>query len=100
MPLILHLYPPNPNPAKATGIFLPYWVQVNSTVQIRIYTVAGEKVRDLNSFQALAGNNEEFWDKRNFGGRSMASGIFIVRFEATSVLGEIESAYEKCALVR
>ena len=44
-------------------------------VRIKVYTVAGELLRSLDSFSAKVGANEQFWNERNDSGATAASGI-------------------------
>jgi flagellar hook assembly protein FlgD len=69
-------------------------------VEIRVYTVSGEVVRDLEPYPALAGNQEEFWDGKNRSGLPVSSGVFIYRILATSPRGEQIGAFGKCAAIR
>jgi flagellar hook assembly protein FlgD len=91
--------PANPDPAGPNGIWLPYIVTTNAVVNIRVYDVAGEVVRDLKPYQALTGANEEFWDERNNAGNNCASGVFIYRIQATAG-EESQEAWLKLAIVR
>jgi hypothetical protein len=100
LPLLLHPLPPNPDPAGASGVYLPYWVQTPATVDIEVFTVSGEVVRNLDPFSAHAGNNEEFWDERNSSGNTVANGVFIIRIQATSLNGDVLSIFEKCSVLR
>ena len=79
---------------------MPFWIQADANVEIGIFSVAGEKVRVLDQFQARAGVNEEFWDERNAGGSEAASGIYIARIRALSTGGESQSVFEKFSLLR
>ncbi len=53
---------------------------VSGTIEIQIFTLAGEKVRTLTQ-TALTGGSHYYieWDGRNQGGREVASGIYIGR---------------------
>jgi hypothetical protein len=99
-PLVLHLYPASPNPSSDGGIHFTYYVAVDSRVEIRVYDIAGEKLRDLDPYSAFAGINAEFWDGKNSAGRPVASGIFIYRVSATSVRDEHKSDFAKCSIER
>jgi hypothetical protein len=99
-PLLLHPYDPNPNPAGPGGVYIPYWLQTNATVDITVYAVSGELVRRLDPFQAPAGSSEQFWDEKNISGAPVASGIFILHLVATSPRGEQIGTWEKCAVLK
>jgi hypothetical protein len=100
VPLCLSLHGNNPNPGGDSGTYITYGICVDATVRIRVYTVSGEIVRDLEPFEALAGNNEEFWDCRNRNRLKVATGVFIYRVEATSRRGETAVGFGKCAVLR
>ena len=100
MPLLLHLYPASPDPFRDQGVFFTYFVSVDSDVTIKVYTISGELVRTLDPYRALAGNNHELWDGRNWAGAPVASGVFIYRVEAVSDRDEHKSDFAKCAAVR
>lgn len=59
-------------------------------VEIRVYDVAGRRVRTLVSGEATAGSRQVAWDLRDGDGKRVSSGIYFVRME----LGE------KCAIHR
>jgi hypothetical protein len=97
--LILTPKSPNPNPSDGTGVWLPYLLSRDAQVNIRIYTVAGEPVRDLDPFHGIWGANEEFWDERNKAGARVASGIFIGHIVARAG-GQYDDAWIKIAVTR
>jgi len=91
--------PPNPNPSNGAGVYLPYVLGCPSEVRIRIFDVAGERVRDLAPFAARAGANEEYWDETNDAGAEAASGVFIAHIVAQG--GSRQSdAWVKMAVLR
>lgn len=100
LPLCLVLHGNNPNPGGDDGTYLSYSLCAASTVKVRLYTLSGEVVRDLEPFEAQAGNQEQFWDCRNSHRLKVASGVFIYRVEAVSARGETASAFGKCAVLR
>jgi hypothetical protein len=97
--LILSPKDPNPNPSNGSGTWIPYVLSRDAEVNIRVYTVAGETVRDLDPFDASQGANEEFWDERNHAGARVASGIFIGRIVARAA-GQEREAWIKMAVAR
>jgi hypothetical protein len=91
----------DPSPTKGDGTYIHYDVCHDSQVQIQIFSISGEGVRVLGSFDAKAGNNEEFWDCKNSYGKTVANGVYIFRILATSkVSGASEKAFGKCAVLR
>jgi flagellar hook assembly protein FlgD len=71
----------------------------DASVDVRVYDVAGELVRDLGARPASRGPNEAFWDSRNDAGAAVASGVFLGRISAT-VPGEERDAWVKMAILR
>lgn len=95
--LKIHLFSANPDPFGDSGIYIPYWISTAGKVDIRVYTVSGETVRDLPSYHALGGNNEEFWDGANNAGKKVQNGMYIYRVLATNDAGEQQQGFKKCA---
>ena len=98
-PLQLKLLPPNPNPSS-DGTWIPYFLSVDSQVEVQVWTVAGEPVRRLDIGWKWAGYREDFWDLKNEAGSRVGSGIFIYRVKATSAIGEVKQDFSKCAVLR
>ena len=77
-----------PNPYRASETWnLPggnelHFINLPARVRIRIYTVAGDLVRDLLHVDPV--RDFERWDLKNEAGRDVASGIYIYRLEAQS----------------
>jgi hypothetical protein len=70
-----------PNPFNPTTT-IKYQLPQVSDVQLVIYNVLGQKVRTLVNNRMEAGYHSVVWDGRNELGSSVASGIYIYRFEA------------------
>jgi streptogramin lyase len=99
-PLALHPYPPNPDPVVGGDVHLPYWLNCPARVSIAIFDVSGEKVRSLDPLQEPLGVSEEAWDLRNGSGARVASGVYLVRYQADAADGDRKVAFEKCAVLR
>ncbi len=70
---------PNPfNPETVIEYFLPR----ESQVQITIYNLLGQKVRDLIDQRVSAGHQKVSWDGRNDKGEAVSSGIYFYRMRA------------------
>jgi len=67
----------------------------NGRVKLKLYTITGELVRILVDEHRPVGHYEEPWDGRNESGQFVASGIYLVRFEAPNF-----SVVRKLALVK
>jgi hypothetical protein len=70
---------PNPfNPSTTISYELPK----SSEVSLVVYNLLGQKVRTLVNGNVKAGRHKVRWSGRNDRGQSVASGIYIYRFEA------------------
>jgi len=71
---------PNPfNPSTIISFTLPS----DSSVQLRIYDVAGKLVRDLIDGQTMwAGTRQAVWDGRDDGGKAVSAGVYFYRLDA------------------
>jgi hypothetical protein len=73
---------PNPfNPATT----IAFGVAEAGQVRIRIYDLAGRLVRTLADEVYPVGNHELMWNGRDGRGRGVASGTYLVRFEAAEL---------------
>ena len=97
--LVLSPRPPNPDPGGPGGIYLPYVLSCDAQVRIRIFDIAGEKVRDLAPFQGRLGSNEQHWDELNDNGMSVANGVFLGHYVASRG-GQSADCWVKMALAR
>lgn len=69
---------PNPfNPATT----LSYTVAEAGPVSLKVYDVSGRRVRNLVDGPAEPGRYDAAWDGKDDSGRSVASGVYMVRFE-------------------
>ncbi len=67
---------PNPfNPATTIPVSVPQAAHVN----VRIYNIVGEEVAVLHDGPLEAGKYWMTWDSRNEGGRTVATGVYLVR---------------------
>ena len=98
--LLLHLYPSSPNPFGSQGTYIAYWLQVDARINIRVYDISGEVVRDLSPYAGKAGDNETFWDGKNNAGRPVSSGVYIYEIVATTPRNEVAHAFSTCAALR
>jgi hypothetical protein len=96
---VLSPRPPNPDPGGPSGIYLPYVLTCDAQVQIRLFNISGEKVRDLAPFQGLLGANEQHWDGLNDYGEGVASGVYLGHYVATRG-GQSSDCWVKMALLR
>jgi hypothetical protein len=81
-----------PNPFRATETWdrpnghEVHFVNLPAKARIRIYTVAGDLVADLDHDESgrLVQNDFEVWDLKNAAGRDVSSGIYMYRIESGS----------------
>ena len=70
---------PNPfNPQTVIGFEIP----VNSGVEIEVYNVSGQRVRNLIDRQLTPGAYRTAWDGRDNAGQPVASGVYFFRMKA------------------
>jgi hypothetical protein len=70
---------PNPfNPATT----IPFTLPVPGRARLTVYGVTGRRVRVLVDSSLDAGDHEARWDGRDDAGRSVASGVYVIRLEA------------------
>ncbi len=78
------LWAPEPNPT-ATGATVRFWLRAPGTVELDLYTVTGQRVRQLTSGTYSAGEHALRWDGTDEAGRTVASGVYFVKFNADGV---------------
>jgi len=77
---------PNPfNPSTVISFQLP----VNSEVKITIYSITGQRVRELVNGEMPAGLQTAYWDGRDQAGEVVAAGVYLYRLAVTGANGEI-----------
>lgn len=72
-----------PNPAKGSILTFKFVVNYNSDIEIKVYNVAGEVVREFETKASAGIINEIKWDIKD-----IASGVYVYVFKAKSVYGE------------
>ncbi|GAB4344023.1 MAG: hypothetical protein Kow0037_32450 [Calditrichia bacterium] len=73
---------PNPfNPSTA----IEYWLPAAEPVELVIYNVLGEKVRQLVSGQRESGLHRMVWDGRDETGQRVASGVYLYQLKTPSL---------------
>lgn len=100
---------PNPFQAGMEKTAIRYLLPSNSKVRLRIFTPAGELVKEWEFSPGQEGgrggpggyDNEIFWDGRNGAGMVCASGVYIAQIEADPADGsEKKVERRKIAIVR
>ncbi len=73
---------PNPfNPSTTISYSLP----TSSNVKLEIYDVMGRMIKSFTTNFQSSGTHQVFWNGTNTNGARVATGIYIYRFEATSI---------------
>ena len=78
-PFVLRL--PRPNPSRGR-VLVEYSVPEDGEVILRVYDVAGRRVKDLVSGRVKAGIHRLEWDRRDVRGKLLPSGVYFLRLEA------------------
>lgn len=73
-----------PNPFRASTE-IRFALTQPGRVELRLYDVAGRRVRDLVSGVQAAGERVVTWDGRDEGGRLLAPGIYFARFQSAQI---------------
>lgn len=73
----------SPNPFNA-GTTIAYDVPAAGAVRLQIFDLRGRLVRTLIQATAPAGRHEVRWDGRDSAGCDLASGVYVLRLEASS----------------
>ena len=73
--------PPSPNPARGR-LVLRFALPHEAGVELRIFDVAGRRVRELASGMQAAGEHAIEWDLRDESGHAVGAGLYLARLEA------------------
>jgi hypothetical protein len=78
-----------PNPFDRETRFIYSLSGIADRVEVRIYTVAGRRIRTLHKAGPVINYDEIFWDGRDEVGEPVANGVYFYRFIARGEGGEI-----------
>jgi hypothetical protein len=81
----LHQNYPNPFNPETT---IQYDVPRVSRVKLTVYDMLGRRVMALFDGAAMPGKYEAHWNGRDYAGRQVASGLYIVRIEADDFVAQ------------
>jgi flagellar hook assembly protein FlgD len=70
-----------PNPSSASAR-ISFTMPERGRAKLSVYDITGRQVRVLLDDEAPAGTRAVAWDGRDATGRSVASGVYLVRLEA------------------
>ncbi|MFB3845091.1 MAG: T9SS type A sorting domain-containing protein [Candidatus Cloacimonadaceae bacterium] len=74
-PLITSNYPNPFNPSTT----IAYYIPVKSKVDMTIYNIKGQRVKNLINNEIPKGNHKVIWDGKDNNGLAVSSGIYLVR---------------------
>jgi photosystem II stability/assembly factor-like uncharacterized protein len=84
LPSTIKLYQNYPNPFNPKTV-ISYQLAVGSTVELTIYNVMGEKVKELVNEKQSAGEYHFVWDGKNKIGQKVSSGIYLYQLKSGKV---------------
>ncbi len=93
IPTVFVLMPNYPNPFNPETM-ISFGIPVDSEVELLIYNVLGQKVRNLYTGNKRAGWHNVRWDGNNEGGVRASSGVYILQMKA----GEFKFAHKMTLL--
>ena len=94
---------PNPVNPELQPAAVEYYIESDSTVSIRIFTITGKLVKEIaiDAPRAAGLHTEDTWAGINSSGNTVKSGLYIVQIEAISnSTGEVKSAVKKLVVLR
>ena len=77
------------NPRKSQSVKITYDIPTTSKGSLKIYTVNGELIKTLLDGEILAGGYEFLWNGTNDSNEEVASGLYLIHLQGTS-LNEIK----------
>lgn len=107
IPRELVLHPAYPNPfrlddatALQAGMKIQYDLPENAAVSVAIYNTAGQRVRLLSAVLDKGGRRYLSWEGFNDMGRTVSSGVYLVKIEAAGESGRAYQATQKISVLR
>ena len=89
---------PNPNDGRASPSF-NWTLAADSDVNVSVYNILGQKVKEIAAGRLRAGNYKGFWDGTNEAGVKVAEGVYFVNVRGESSKGKRLNLTEKCLLL-
>ncbi len=87
-----------PNPFSRDTYFT-FMLSRPADVEIRVFTVAGNLIREITSSGLAAGYNQVYWDGRDDRGSSLANGVYLYKITAKSD-GQDKSEFGKLVVIK
>ncbi len=89
-----------PNPCQ-TRTFFTYLLSLPAQeVRVKIYTLAGRRIRELWNAPGAFGFNSVDWDLRDENGAELSNGVYFYKIIATGMNGEQTEAVERLLILR
>ena len=87
-----------PNPFSSATEFT-FWVNQDCNVSIKVYTIAGRLINQLNNLYATTGFNRFHWNGEDRDGNALANGVYLYKVIAKRDQIQTEKI-EKCVIIR
>jgi M6 family metalloprotease-like protein len=84
IPAVTELLPAYPNPFNP-GTTLAFTLASGGTARLEVFDVRGRRVATVHDGDLAAGRHEFRWNGRSDGGRGVASGVYVARFQAGAI---------------
>jgi len=81
LPTVVMLAPNHPNPFGSSTTF-SYSLPKTAKVELNVYDLRGRRVRTLRNETQDPGRYVVQWDGRDFNGKNLASGVYLLRLRA------------------
>jgi len=91
-----------PNPFS-DGTEFTFWINLDSDVEIKIYTLSGRLIRSIENLQALSGFNHFYWDGLDGDQDILANGVYLYKVSVRTSNGTqrlFRHEIQKCVVVR
>lgn len=99
IPLEFELHQNYPNPFNP-GTRISFGIPEESRVTVKVYNIIGQEIAVLVNEKKPAGYHAIEWDGRNSVARSVTSGVYFYRMEASSVSGRSFTQINKMLLLK
>jgi flagellar hook assembly protein FlgD len=91
---------PNPFNSASQRATFAYQITAAASIEIRIYNLARQFLRSLQSTKSMGYHNSDTWDGADSSGASLPNGTYYYVITATSTAGEVDRARGHIILLR
>lgn len=99
VPFVMSLEGNFPNPFERDTQIV-YWLSREAEINLKVFTVSGEVVREIKGIAGLKGNNSLYFDGRNKRDKPLASGVYIYKITGRTEKNESASFTSKMSVVK